>query len=358
MSIPSELSLCMIVRDEEEVLERCLRSIHDLVDEIIIVDTGSTDRTKQIAKSFTDSIYDFEWMDDFAAARNYSFSQATKDYILWLDADDVLLDSDRKALRELKKQLDGTIDRVTMPYHLTTDQSGNVSYSLRRNRIVRRDAGFLWYGKVHEYLEVSGAGLDSHAAITHKSEKPPSSRNLQIYLGMQAKQEPFTLRDTLYFANELMYNNRKEEAITQFEKFLSSEEGWLEDKITACLHIANCYKGIDETKRLCYLFKTFQYDVPRAEACNELAQLFIEKDELEKAVFWLELVYSLDQPKTMGIVNQSTRTWMPCIQLTYCYDRLGQFDKAYQQHLKAKKLVPTHPSVLFNDAYFSQRVSH
>ncbi|QTD43524.1 glycosyltransferase family 2 protein [Sporosarcina sp. Te-1] len=355
--MPSELSLCMIVRDEEEVLERCLRSVHDLVDEIIIVDTGSTDRTKQIAKSFTDSIFDFEWIDDFASARNYSFLQATKEYILWLDADDVLLESDRKAFRELKEQLDGTIDRVTMPYHLTTDQSGNVSYSLRRNRIVRKDAGFQWFGKVHEYLEVRGAGLDSHVAITHRSEKPPSSRNLQIYLGMQAKQEPFTLRDTLYFANELMYNDWKKEAITQFEKFLSSGDGWTEDKITACLHVANCYKGVDEPKRLSYLFKTFQYDLPRAEACNEIGQFFIEHGELEQAVFWLELIYTLQQPETMGIVNQSTWTWIPCIQLTFCYDSLGQFDKAYQQHKKAKKLVPTHPSVLFNDVYFTQRMS-
>lgn len=86
----------MIVRNEEEVIERCLKSICDLVDEIIIVDTGSTDKTKQIVSKYTDKIYDFEWVNDFAKARNYSFSKATKDYILWLDADDVILEEDRK----------------------------------------------------------------------------------------------------------------------------------------------------------------------------------------------------------------------------------------------------------------------
>ena len=91
-----EISLCMIVRNEEEVIERCLKSICDLVDEIIIVDTGSTDKTKQIVSKYTDKIYDFEWVNDFAKARNYSFSKATKDYILWLDADDVILEEDRK----------------------------------------------------------------------------------------------------------------------------------------------------------------------------------------------------------------------------------------------------------------------
>ena len=75
------ISLCMIVKNEEKILARCLDSIHDLVEEIIIVDTGSTDRTKEIASKYTKKIYDFEWIDDFAAARNFSFQFATKDYI-------------------------------------------------------------------------------------------------------------------------------------------------------------------------------------------------------------------------------------------------------------------------------------
>ena len=85
------VSLCMIVKNEEDVLERCLESAAGLADEIIIVDTGSTDRTKEIAAHFTPRIIDFLWRDDFAAARNESFAHASMDYCLWLDADDVLL---------------------------------------------------------------------------------------------------------------------------------------------------------------------------------------------------------------------------------------------------------------------------
>ena len=76
------LSLCMIVKNEEEVLARCLESARPLVEEIVIVDTGSTDRTKEIAAQFTDRIFSFEWTDDFSAARNFSFSKAHGDYIL------------------------------------------------------------------------------------------------------------------------------------------------------------------------------------------------------------------------------------------------------------------------------------
>ena len=78
----------MIVRNEEDVLARCLDSVSSLVDEIIIVDTGSQDKTREIAARYTDHVYDFTWIDDFAAARNFSFSKATMDYQMWLDADD------------------------------------------------------------------------------------------------------------------------------------------------------------------------------------------------------------------------------------------------------------------------------
>ena len=84
------ISLCMIVKNEEKILDRCLSGLADLMDEIIVVDTGSTDRTKEIAAKYTDKIYDFKWINDFSAARNYAFSKATRDYIYSADADEVL----------------------------------------------------------------------------------------------------------------------------------------------------------------------------------------------------------------------------------------------------------------------------
>jgi len=84
------ISLCMIVKNEETTLEQCLQSIQGIPDEIIIVDTSSTDNTKKIAQKFTKHIYDFQWVDNFSAVRNESFNYATKEYIMWLDANDIL----------------------------------------------------------------------------------------------------------------------------------------------------------------------------------------------------------------------------------------------------------------------------
>ena len=99
------ISVCMIVKNEEEVLARCLACVTSFADEIIVVDTGSTDKTKEIAAGFTDKLYDFAWCDDFSKARNYSFSKATQDFIMWLDADDVMEEEDREKFLQMKNTL-------------------------------------------------------------------------------------------------------------------------------------------------------------------------------------------------------------------------------------------------------------
>ncbi|WP_338379141.1 glycosyltransferase family 2 protein, partial [Enterococcus faecium] len=108
------VSLCMIVKNEEEVLERCLKSVYELVDEIIIVDTGSEDATVSIAQSYTDKVYFFEWCNDFSKARNFSYSKATKDYIFFMDADEVLPETEQGKFRDLKESLDPAVDIVSM----------------------------------------------------------------------------------------------------------------------------------------------------------------------------------------------------------------------------------------------------
>ena len=99
------LSLCMIVKNEEDVIGRCLECVSDIFDEIIVVDTGSEDKTRDIVKKYTKNLYYFKWIEDFAAARNYAFSKATKDYIMWLDADDIILDKDKEKITEILEEI-------------------------------------------------------------------------------------------------------------------------------------------------------------------------------------------------------------------------------------------------------------
>ena len=94
------ISLSMIVKNEEEQLPGCLDSVKDAIDEIIVVDTGSTDRTKEIAKEYGAKVYDFEWKDDFAAARNESIKRCSGEWILYMDADERLTEESAKVIRD------------------------------------------------------------------------------------------------------------------------------------------------------------------------------------------------------------------------------------------------------------------
>ena len=95
------LGLALIAKNNEDTLPQLLESVKDIVDQIVLVDTGSTDKTVEIAKSYGAEIHYFEWINDFSAARNESFSHITTDYILWLDTDDEVYPEDAERIKKL-----------------------------------------------------------------------------------------------------------------------------------------------------------------------------------------------------------------------------------------------------------------
>ena len=162
------LSLCMIVRDEEDVLGRCLDSVKDAVDEIIIIDTGSEDRTKETALKYTQNVYDFPWRDDFSAARNFALEHGTMDYLMWMDADDVLPAESRRKLIRLKETLGVDVDMVMMPYAAAFEPSGKTAFSYYRERIVKNRRGFRFFGRVHEVIPPSGRICYEEIPVEHR----------------------------------------------------------------------------------------------------------------------------------------------------------------------------------------------
>ena len=176
------ISVCMIVKDEEAVLERCLACVKQFADEIIIVDTGSSDRTKEIAYSFTKQVFDYPWIDDFAAARNEAFSKASCEYVMWLDADDVILDEDIAKLKRLKQQGNHSVDIFLCKYDTEFDEQGAVVFSYYRERIIRNDSSHQWVGAVHETIALQGKLEYLDIAIRHqKLVVNDPLRNLRIF---------------------------------------------------------------------------------------------------------------------------------------------------------------------------------
>lgn len=348
------ISLCMIVRNEENSIARCLDSVKGVPDEIVIVDTGSTDRTKEIVEQYTDRIFDFTWIDDFAAARNFAFSQATMDYILWLDADDILTTQDQNKFLALKKNLDSVVDAVSMPYHYAFDQFENVSFSFRRNRLVKRSRNFKWVGAVHEYLAVAGNVLTSDMCVTHRRmEGHSSDRNLKIFERRKEKGETFSPRDSYYYGNELFDHKLHQRAIEIYQEFLNTGQGWVEDEISACGKLADCFQVLGETeKQLKYIYKSFDYSLPRAEFCCRLGFHFLNLRRYEQGAFWYKLATQLEKPvDNSGFMIEACWTWLPHLQLCVCYDRLGKHELAYKHNEIAREYSPENSQVLFNKKY-------
>ncbi|MBP3953642.1 glycosyltransferase [Bacillus sp. YZJH907-2] len=346
----------MIVKNEEEALGDCLKSIKDIVDEIIIVDTGSTDRTKEIAKAFTNCIYDFTWINDFSAARNFAFSKATKDYILWLDADDRLTEDNQQKFLDLKKTLTYDVDAVSMEYHLSFDDAGNPTFSSRRNRLVKREKQFKWYGIVHEYLEVSGNILRSDLSVSHNKEKEHNDRNLRIYETALKSGEKLQPRDQYYYANECLDHGLYDKAIKWYTTFLSGGKGWSEDNIQACGKLADCYlhqEKWDNAIRSC--IDSFLYDGPRGEICCRLGYIYLERNDLLQSISWYKIATMVSLPEHSPFINRACYTWLPHLQLCVCYDRLGDTLTAKKHNDIAASFVPNNPSVLYNQEYLRSK---
>ncbi|PID01098.1 glycosyl transferase [Sporosarcina sp. P2] len=349
------ISLCMIVKDEETVIGRCLDSVKDLVDEINIVDTGSTDLTKQIVSAYTERVFDFSWKDHFADARNYSFQQATKEYVLWLDADDVFTQEDRERFINLKQQLTSDYDAVTMNYHLSFDEEGQVTSSLKRHRLVKRENNFIWIGAVHEYLSVSGNILDSEVAVTHLPLSHDCNRNLRIYENKLASGEDLSPRDTFYYANELADHEEFKGASLYYEEFLDSEAGWVEDNIRACFKLADCYQRLGQPKKaLAATLRSLSYDAPRPEACCRLGYHFMEKANNEAAIQWYSQALQTQESRTLSFHNKAFSTWLPHLQLCVLYDRLQAYEVAYQHNEAARFYKPNDPSIKHNKSYLEE----
>lgn len=344
------ISLCMIVKNEEDTLPRCLESVKDIVDEINIIDTGSADKTKEVAKRFTSRIFDFEWIDDFSAARNFSFSKATKDYILWLDADDVLLEEDRIKLKNLKKTMKKEVDVVMMKYNIGSNESGNPICTFYRERLLKRSVNFTWNDPVHEFINFGGNVVNTDIAVTHKKVHTSAGRNLRIFEKMIKEGKELSNRHCFYYSRELYINGRFNDAIIYYNKFLDTKGELLSNYMDASIDLSKCYTSIgDKDNALKALLRAFEHEPPRAEICCEIGYYYKNLNDFSKAVAWFELSTKLKKPEaTWGSVVHDSWGYIPYMELCSCYYKLGKIKEAHDSVLLAVQHKPNDPMALHN----------
>lgn len=341
----------MIVKNEENVLARCLNSCKNLFDEIVIVDTGSTDKTKQIAKNFTEKVYDFKWQDDFSLARNFAFSKASCDYIMWLDADDVMPKTTLSSLLAIKNSL--SADVYMLKYNIAF-LNNKPTFSYYRERIVKNCASAVWQGVVHECIAPFGKVEYLNCAINHKKDKPSdSNRNYNIYKKI-IKTRTLSPREQYYYGRELFDHHKFSKCITVLKKFVEQKQGWVENVLDALYIMSSCYEKMGKRQeQFNCLLQTFTYAPPRANVACKIGDIFLLNKNYSSAIYWYKLATTCqDVMPSGGFVEKMYYDYYPYLQLCYCYYCLNDNKTALFYNNKAKKIFNSE-QVKHNEKYFA-----
>lgn len=342
-------SVCMIVKNNEQTLERLLATVSKFADEIIIADLGSNDNTIEVAKQYTPHVSTFEFNDDFSAARNYTFSLANSDYIMWLDANDIIDDTEVEKILQLKEDADTDVDIYMLHYDAYFDSNGYCTLTYLREGFLKRTSNFKWEEPVHEFINPRGNIKETDIHIRHLGENnPEDATNLDIYKRIEESGKTLSPRSIYYYAKELAVHNEDEKAIDKYIEFLDSD-GWVENKIAACFELSFCYERTENyTGMITSLLESFSYVIPRAEICCRIGDYFVEFDKTKEAIYWYETALKAERPKTWGFMQLDYYGYIPHLWLCVLYYRLGNIEKSKYHNDCAAKIKPNDLSVLYN----------
>lgn len=322
------ISLCMIVKNEESVLDRCLNSIADLVEEIIIVDTGSTDATKEIASHYTDKVYDFAWVEDFSKARNFAFSKATQDYIYSADADEVLDGENRKRFQLLKKTLLPEIEIVQMKYANQMEHNTVYNYDEEyRPKLFRRLRTFVWQEPIHETVAIHPVVYDSDIVITHLPLENHAARDFRAFERQIEAGVRLSTRLSNMYAKELFIAGGPEEfrrAGVFFEQTVTESGRSANEVMEACLVVARAARLAGEDTQFFKFILKVVVGSECSEACYELGEFYFAKEDYEEAALW----YYNARYETEPVLDIRTGQELALERLIECYHLLGEEEQA------------------------------
>lgn len=345
------ISVCMIVRDEELTLGRILSCAKQFADEIVVVDTGSKDSTIKIAKEHTNKVYKFKWCDDFSKARNYSVSKATKDYFMWLDADDIISDENIRKINYLKNTRKPA-DVYMFKYIMGYDENNRPTLEFYRERLLKRANNYKFEGFLHEAIPPSGLVEYVNIAIQHKKEVVHNPRrNLDIFERHIKKKTKFAPRDVYYYARELYYHQQYNKAIDELHKYFQMTDTYIPNIIDAYIIIFECFKAKDDYASCNkHLLECTQKYPPTSEICCKLAESFEKIGNPSLAIFWYNTALTCEHMQGC-FYNKDYSDFIPLVELcrlTYFTDK--KLSEKY--HQRAKKIKPNHPSIIYNDKLF------
>lgn len=362
------LSLCLIARNEEQNIERCLSSVRGLVDEIIVVDTGSTDRTKEIVRRFTEKIFDLPWNNDFAAAKNEALKQATGDWILVLDADEGVSSPDHDRIKEALRnpsaiaftfilrnytndaRAAGWTSREGDSYEESLAASG--WWEVPKIRLFKNNLGITYSGKIHEsvYPSIQGTGgiqggipgeimalsipihHYGHLDLKRQAQKKTIYEQLQkekIGVGNGAENDYYSHFE---LARQLLMNNKVDEAKQAVETSLQHNghyfQSWF---LLGTIHLLQ--EKWDEA--LAALERAWILNPGFGATSSNLGIVYARKKLYQQAIEQFLQAIELN-PK-------DANAWK---NLGLCFDEMGEKEKAYRALKRAVELNPAYKEII------------
>lgn len=346
------VSLAMIVRDEEANLTDCLNSVKDEVDEIVIVDTGSTDQTPRIARQFTDKWYRYDWSGDFSAARNFAIDQCTGQWILCLDADEEL-DSRDGGIRQL---ISNAADAELFCLPLFTCAATEYE-RFGVIRLFRNAAEYRFIGKIHEQIVITKAQVVAvadapviwHKVMPHRKRNKKRYRNLQM-LQQALKSDSDNYYLHYYMGVEWLGLGRCERALPHFQEavaHISAER--LLFRGPAVRYMVECLKLLgrrNEAFEVCQTECTLSPDY--TDIFFDAGAILEEQDEFKKAIDYFHKAIQLGNPPLLFYHSRGTESYLAFYHAGFCYEKTGDYEAAENYYWQALRTNPSYVCPLYS----------
>ncbi|MGH2365887.1 MAG: glycosyltransferase [Chloroflexota bacterium] len=360
----ASISACLIVKNEEQNLQRCLDSLHGKVDEIVVVDTGSTDGTLDLVRANGLEAGHFAWCDDFSAARNASLALASGDWIIWIDADEELIEHVPGALRHMCEQLPAQWDGCWVPSQSLASYDGEIGVVARQWRVFRNHRGIIFHGRIHEQLELPHGApprlAGQEAVVTRHWGYLPSgdllARKAERNLGLLAaaiRDKPDDPRHHFNLGLQYSFGHRWDEALAELERGIElwrrdpRPVGWVPGLFASAAFVAIHLERYA-------LVAELEQATPPEFLCTDLVYFAgvaaWRLGRVDDAI--VRLRRAAEDPSILHeeLHQDSLSTWRPLALLGGIYDKLGQPETAYSYATRAVALAPDHPELLFGAA--------
>lgn len=352
------LSLCMIVKNEEKYIAKSIDSVKDIVNEIVVVDTGSTDSTLEILKNYKVKLYNYKWENDFAAARNFAINKVNSDWILFLDADEILDESSKDNLINYinRTNLDGC-HFIVYNYRLENQNDFTIHYAFR---LFRNNRGYYYKGKIHEqifnekYTNITSRFSNEDIILHHYGysfevleKKDKRSRNIPILLET-LKENPNDSFNLFNLGNEYLAQNDVNTALHHYELSYSNLDLTKHYSVHLLYRMAVCYQYIkkyDKAMRL--VDEGLQHFSPNVDFEYLKGCLFLDTKRYTLAIDSFNNCLAIgDSASTIKFVS-NCGSINPLMALGNLYYTLSDYNKALESYNKVLNINNSDLSILY-----------